>query len=488
MTESTEVQTQEKRPRPIIANVLADRYASIPTLNVFAPMGRAVVERGLWLAVMKAQAEQGLDIPSAAIEAYERTLNTIDLDWIRQREIEIRHDEKAKIEAYNRDAGYEYSHIGLTSRDHSDNVDLILNRAGLMVIRDHSVATAARMAEHAVEYSGIVYADRTHLAPAQPSLVGKNFSNFGEEFLMGFGNVEQMIDRYPFRGLKGAIGTQTDQLQLFDGDAEKVDMIEQRLLEFSGFNRLMNSVGQIYPRSLDFQLVSHLYQLVCGVANLANTSRMMAGLDEFTEGFKEGQVGSSAMPHKKNMRTSERIKSLKAVLAGHVTMASMISGEQLYSGDVSDSAARRVFLPDAFFATDGVLEASLTVMQECGVYPAVIQNELNRYLPFLTTTRLLMLSVQNGIGRETAHEVIKKHSVDVANNRNATGSMENDLLDRLAQDSRLGLTKVQMGEAISKPVDFVGNAGRQIKRFAETVSIVVAKYPEAASYEPEEIL
>lgn len=474
--------------RPVIPNVLADRYASTPMLRVFSLEGKIILERELWITVMKSQAELGLSIPKRAISAYESIKDIVDLEWIRNREREIRHDEKAKIESFNRSAGYEYCHLGMTSRDQSDNVEQLQNKNGMEILRDHSVATLARMAKLAVQYETLVYPERTHLAVAQPSLIGKIFSNFGEELLIGFNRLESLIDKYPLRGIKGAVGTQTDQLQLFDGDAGKVDILEKRVAESLGFKNVLNSIGQIYPRSLDFEVISTLFQLVCGPSSFARTARSMAGFEEFTEGFKDGQVGSTAMPHKMNSRSSERDFSFKNILMGYVAMSAGISGDQVYAGDVSDSATRRVALPDAFFAADGALETTLTILDECGFYPAVIHKEMDRYLPFLTTTRLLMTAIKEGIGREVAHSAIRDHAIAAALDMRNSGRQDNDLLDRLSQDARLNIPKEKFVAAISNPIEFVGNAPRQITTFASQVEEVVKKYPKAKDYCPEEIL
>lgn len=474
--------------RPNIPNILADRYASTPMVRLFSPEGKILLERELWIAVMKAQAELGLAIPTKAIEAYENAKETIDLVWIRKREREIRHDQKAKLEAFNKAAGYEFAHLGMTSRDLSDNVEQMQNKQGMEILRNHTVAVLAKLAVLAIEYDSLVYPERTHLVAAQPSLVGKIFSNFGEELLIAFNRLETLIETYPLRGIKGAIGTQTDQLQLFNGDRKKVDLLEKKIVAFLGFKKVLNSVGQIYPRSLDFEIISTLFQLVCGPASFAVTAREMAAFEEFTEGFKKGQVGSTAMPHKMNSRNSERIFSFKNVLMGHVVMAAGISGNQIFAGDVSDSATRRIALPDAFFAADGVIETTLTVLDECGFYPAVIQRKMDKYLPFLTTTRLLMTAVKEGIGRETAHAAIKDHAIAVALEMRNTGKQNNDLLDRLSQDSRLSLSKEKLTDAISKPIEFAGNAPEQIATFATEVEKIVKKYPDAATYIPDEIL
>ncbi|MBI2034697.1 MAG: adenylosuccinate lyase [Candidatus Levybacteria bacterium] len=486
MTPESDI-AKQRFERPFISNILAERYPSTPMVVVFSPENKIICERGLWIAVMKAQQDLGLNIPEAAIQAYDNVKDNVDLESIRNKELILKHDEKAKLDVFNELAGYEYAHLGMTSRDQSDNIEQMQIKQGLLIIRDHSVAALARLARLSLEHSIQVYAERTHNVPAQPSLLGKIFSNFGEEALVGFDRLETLLGKYPLRGIKGAVGTQTDQLQLLK-DQDKVDALEQKVAEYLGFKNVLGSVGQVYPRSFDFEVVSTLYQLACGPASLAQTMRLMAGNEQFTEGFKKGQVGSTAMPHKMNSRSCERIKALKEVLAGHVIMAANVSGEQWYAGDVSDSATRRVFLADSFFATDGILETTLTVLDDCGFYPAVIQRELDRYLPFLTTTRLLMAAVEQSVGRETAHKIIKDHAVAVALSMREQGIGKNELLEHLAKDTRLGLSKKQLEGAIANPIEFVGSAQRQISNFTNKVEQIVNKYPQAAAYVPEPIL
>jgi adenylosuccinate lyase len=361
-------------------------------------------------------------------------------------------------------------------------------KQAMVLVKNHTVAVLAKLADLALQYNTLVYPERTHLAIAQPSVVGKIFSNFGEELLIAFNRLETLIQNYPLRGIKGAVGTQTDQLQLFDNDSKKVAQLEKKIVEFLGFKKVLTNVGQIYPRSLDFEVIATLFQLVCGPANVAMTARVMAGFEEFTEGFKKGQVGSTAMPHKMNSRNAERIFSFKNILMGQVVMAAGISGNQIFAGDVSDSATRRVALPDAFFTADGAIETTLTILDECGFYPAVIHREMEKYLPFLTTTRLLMTAVKEGVGRETAHAAIRDHAVAVALEMRNSGKQENDLLDRLSHDPRLKLSKQKLTAAISNPIEFVGNAPQQITEFAKEVEKITKKYPDAAKYTPDEIL
>jgi adenylosuccinate lyase len=297
----------------------------------------------------------------------------------------------------------------------------------------------------------------------------------------------ELIDRYPLRGIKGPMGTAQDMLDLLDADAAKLAELEQRVAEFLGFTTVLSSVGQVYPRSLDHDVLSALVQLGAGPSSLAHTVRLMAGHELVTEGFAPGQVGSSAMPHKMNTRSCERVNGLQVVLRGYASMAAELAGAQWNEGDVFCSVVRRVALPDAFFAIDGQIETFLTVLDEFGAYPAVIQRELDRYLPFLATTRILMAAVRAGVGREAAHEVIKEHAVAVALAMREQGR-EPDLLDRLAADPRLPLDRGALEAALADRAAFTGAAGDQIDAVVSEVEQLVTSHPDAAKYTPGAIL
>ncbi|HEU4362669.1 MAG TPA: adenylosuccinate lyase, partial [Mycobacterium sp.] len=274
---------------------------------------------------------------------------------------------------------------------------------------------------------------------------------------------------------------------LFGGDTAKLAQLEHRIAEFLGFTTVLASVGQVYPRSLDHDVVSALVQLGAGPSSLAHTIRLMAGHELVTEGFAPGQVGSSAMPHKMNTRSCERVNGLQVVLRGYAAMAAELAGAQWNEGDVFCSVVRRVALPDAFFAVDGQLETFLTVLDEFGAYPAVIGRELDRYLPFLATTKVLIAAVRAGMGREEAHQVIKEHAVAVALAMREHGA-EPDLLDRLAGDSRLPLDRPALEHALADRQAFTGAAGDQVDEVVAAVDALVARYPEAAKYRPGAIL
>ena len=470
-----------------IANVLANRYASAELVDLWSAETKIILERQLWIAVLKAQRDLGVDVPAEAIAAYESVIDKVDLESIANREKITRHDVKARIEEFNALAGYEQVHKGMTSRDLTENVEQLQVYRSLELIRTKAITVALRITERAAEYDTLVMAGRSHNVAAQATTLGKRFASAAEELLVAIERIENLIERYPLRGIKGPMGTAQDMLDLMGGDETKLADLESRIATHLGFARVFDSVGQVYPRSLDFDALSALVQLGAGPSSLAYTIRLMAGNETVTEGFKEGQVGSSAMPHKMNARSCERVGGLQVILRGYLTMAADLSGQQWNEGDVFCSVIRRVALPDAFFAIDGMFETFLTVLAEFGAFPAMIDRELERYLPFLATTRILMAAVRAGVGRETAHEVIKENAVAVALNMRENGG-EQDLIDRLAADDRLPLTKQQLDDALADRHAFIGAAESQTHRVIDRVRALVAQYPQAADYVPGEIL
>jgi len=470
-----------------IPNVLAARYASPPMVALWSPEHKVVLERQLWIAVLRAQSELGVDVPAEAIADYERVLEQVDLVSIAERERLTRHDVKARIEEFNALAGHEQIHKGLTSRDLTENVEQLQVQLSLKHVHAHGVAVAARLAERAAEYADLVMAGRSHNVAAQATTLGKRFASAADELLIALTRLEELIARYPLRGIKGPMGTAQDMLDLLDGDAGKLASLEFKVAEHLGFAHVLRSVGQVYPRSLDHEVLSALVQVAAGPSSFAHTIRLMAGNELVTEGFQAGQVGSSAMPHKMNTRSCERVNGLAVVLRGYASMGAELAGAQWNEGDVFCSVVRRVALPDGFFAIDGLMETFLTVLAEFGAYPAVLSRELDRYLPFLATTRVLMAAVRAGVGRETAHEAIKEHAVKVALAMREQGA-DNDLLDRLAADPRLPLDRAGLDVALADRSVFTGAAGAQIQAVVAAVGELVARYPAAAAYAPAPIL
>jgi adenylosuccinate lyase len=474
--------------KPPIPNVLAGRYASAAMASVWSPEAKIVMERRLWIAVASAQIELGLDIPPAALDDYRHVIDDVDLASIADRERVTKHDVKARIEEFNALAGHEVVHVGMTSRDLTENVEQLQVRDALLIVRARCVAALDRLASLAVAYSDTALTGRSHNVPAQTTTLGKRFASAADELLVALARLEDLIDRYPLRGIKGPVGTAQDMLDLMGGDEARLDQLEKAVATHLGFHNVLDSVGQVYPRSLDLDVVSALSQVAAGPSSLATTIRLMAGHDLVTEGFRPGQVGSSAMPHKMNSRSCERVNGFAVLLRGYLTMVADLAGSQWNEGDVYCSVVRRVALPDAFFAIDGMFETFLTVLDDFGAFPAVIDRELERYLPFLSTTKVLMAAVRKGVGRETAHEAIKEHAVAVALSMREEARGENDLMSRLASDERLGLSEDELAALVAEPLAFTGAAGSQVRAVAEKVQAVVDRFPDAASYRPGEIL
>jgi adenylosuccinate lyase len=469
-----------------IPNVLAERYASPAMRELWSARGRILLERDFWIAVMKAQKDLGVAIPAEAIRDYERVRDDVDVARIQERERVTLHDVKARIEEFSDLAKRQFIHLGLTSRDLTENVEQLQVARSLQLVQFKVAAVLLALGRQAAAHRDLMITGRTHNVPAQPTTLGKRCAMFGQEMLLAAARLDELVARYPVRGLKGAVGTQLDQLTLLGGDTAKVDQLEARIVKHLGFKASLAAVGQVYPRSLDFDVVSALHQVGAAAASAATTLRLMAGAGLLTEGFQAGQVGSSAMPHKVNARNCERICGFATVLSGYVTMTAALAGHQWNEGDVSCSVVRRVALPDACFALDGLLETYLTVLRQMEVFPAAIAAENERHLPFLATTTILMEAVKAGAGRETAHAAIKEHALAAAGAIRAGGDA--DLLGRLAGDKRVGLGKKKLQEILTQHERFVGSAPHQVDAFVAAVQALGKRHKGAADYRPGKLL
>ncbi len=452
--------------------------------DIFAPEAKIISERKLWLAVARAQSALGHAIPESVIADYEKVLTKVDLASIDEREKITRHDVKARIEEFNALAGHEVIHAGMTSRDLTENIEALQIRNGMNIVHDKTITVLARLGEHAASFADQPIAGRSHTVPAQITTLGKRFASAAEELLFAYERLDALLDRYPMRGIKGPVGTSQDSIDLL-GSSEAHQKLEAAIASELGFEHVLDSTGQIYPRSFDYDVVTTLVQIAAAPSSLATSIRLMAGAELVTEGFKAGQVGSSAMPHKMNTRSCERINGLAVVLRGYASMISELAGDQWNEGDVSCSVVRRVALPDAFYAIDGLLETTLTVLNEFGAFPAVIAAELERYLPFLATTKILMAAIKAGVGREVAHEVIKEHATKAA--LQMREGKANNLLDALGADSRIPLDRAALDALIRDPIEFTGDARQQIARVVSRIDAITSAHPAQAQYKPGSI-
>jgi adenylosuccinate lyase len=403
------------------------------------------------------QQKAGLPITDSDIKSYEKVIEKVDLDSIDKREIITRHDVKARIEEFNALAGVEKIHIGLTSRDLTENIELIQIKEGLELIEYRVLQTLFLLNEKISKYEKTYMAGRSHNVAAQVITLGKRFASCAEELLFAHTALKELIARLPLRGIKGPVGTSQDALDAMGKDFAN---LEKSIAEEFGFENTWTSVGQIYPRSVDFEVVSKLLQIASAPSSMATTIRLMAGAGLVSEGFKAGQVGSSAMPHKMNSRSSERINGMMVLLRGYTTMASDLAGDQWHEGDVSCSVVRRVVIPDSFYVLDGLLHTFMTILQEFGVFEEEIRAELDEHLPLLATTKLLMECVKAGMGREVAHQKIKKHSTITA---------PGELFAAIASEKEFPLSLEQMNKLIQNPSDFAGLSVEQTNKVKDMI-------------------
>jgi len=440
-------------------NVLATRYATSEMVAIFDPVNKIIAERKFWITMLKLQKKAGLPITDADISAYEKVVDKVDLASMEKRERANRHDVKARIEEFNSLAGLEKIHIGLTSRDLTENIELIAIKDGLNLVRRRTLETLFLLEKGITKYEKTYMVGRSHNVAAQVTTLGKRFATCAQELLFSLASLEELIARLPLRGLKGPVGTGQDQISTL-GSTKDLNKLEEKLAKEYGFENTLSSVGQIYPRSIDFEVVSKLLQIASAPSSMATTIRLMSGFGLVSEGFKSGQVGSSAMPHKMNARSSERINGITVLLRGYVTMAADLAGDQWNEGDVSCSVVRRVVIPDAFYTIDGLLHTFMTVLTEFGIYEDNINKELADQLPFLATSQILTELVKKGMGREIAHELIKKH---------ATTTTASNFFNALAREKDFPLTMVELNNLIKDLASFAGSAVDQSQVIANEI-------------------
>ena len=442
----------------ITPNVLATRYATKEMVAIFDPVNKIINERKFWITILKLQQKSGLPITDSDIKAYEQVVEKVDLASIDKREMKTRHDVKARSEEFNALAGVEKIHIGLTSRDLTENIELIQIKAALELIEHRTLQALFLLNEKISKYEKTFMVGRSHNVAAQVTTLGKRFASCAEELLFAHSSLKELIARLPLRGIKGPVGTSQDAVSAIGNDFKH---LEKSIAEQFGFENTWNSVGQIYPRSVDFEVASKLLQIASAPSSMATTIRLMAGSGLASEGFKAGQVGSSAMPHKMNSRSSERINGMMVLLRGYNTMAADLAGDQWNEGDVSCSVVRRVVIPDSFYVLDGLLHTFMTILNEFGIFEEKINSELSEQLPLLATTKILMECVKAGMGREVAYGLIKKH---------ATSTTPSNFFAALVNEKDFPLSLDQLNKLIQSPAEFAGLAIEQSKAVKEMIN------------------
>ena len=448
---------------------LTSRYASKEMQALFSPDKKFRTWRRLWIALAETEKELGLDITQDQIDELKKFQDDINYDVARAREKEVRHDVMSHVYAYGvqcpNAAGI--IHLGATSCFVGDNTDLIIMYEALDLIKKRLVKVIATLAKFADEYKNLPTLGFTHFQPAQPTTVGKRATLWIQDFLLDLEALEDFLQRRRLRGAKGTTGTQASFLELFDGDYEKVKLVDKTVAHKMGYDDVFPVTGQTYSRKIDSQVVNILAGIAQSATKFSNDIRLLQNLKEVEEPFEKNQIGSSAMAYKRNPMRSERIASLsRYVIADMINPAMTVAG-QWFERTLDDSANKRLSVPEGFLAIDAVLNLCSNVSDGLVVYPKVIEQRLMNELPFMATENIMMDAVKRGGNRQDLHEKIRVHSLEAARMVKVEGK-DNDLVDRIANDPSFGITKEEILEVL-KPELYVGCAPRQVTDFLENV-------------------
>lgn len=467
-------------------NPLITRYASPEMSRIFAPRYRARIWRQLWIALAEAERELGLDISESAIDEMRAGIDQIDLARIAQIEKEVRHEVMAHIHHFGEVAPTARGiiHLGATSAFVMDNADLIQHREALRLTRRRLLGAISALRDQALKHRNVPTLGYTHLQPAQPTTIGKRITLWIQDLLLDLESLDFRLAQLRFRGARGATGTEASFRILFDDDGDKVDRLNQLIAEKMGFSENFGVVSQTYPRKVDANLLSTLSEIAQSVSKFAYDMRLMQHFGEVYEPFGEAQVGSSAMPHKRNPMRCERINAL----ARHVMVLALdpaiTAATQWLERSLDDSANKRIAVPEAYLATDAILRLTHNVAAGMRVFPESAARRLEEQLPYVAAEPVLLHAARRAGDRQALHERIRRHAIAAAE-RVARGE-RNDLVDRLANDEEIGLRKDDL-DRLLKPEAMVGRAPEQVTRFiADWVDPVLQGYKdEIDSSSPE---
>lgn len=457
---------------------LAGRYASRAMLELWSARTRHGLWRRLWLALAEAERDLGVNIPNEAIEQMREHLDDIDFDVVAAYERRFRHDVMAHVHAFGdvAPAAKPFIHLGATSAFVTDNADLILMRRGLELLNGRLLAVLRSLSAFAREWRDEPTLGYTHLQPAQLTTVGKRATLWMQDLVIDYRDVEYRRSTMQFRGVKGTTGTQATFLELFDGDHEKVRALDRMVTAKMGFGGSLAVSGQTYTRKIDAGVLNAVSGIAASAAKFAGDIRMLQSFGEMEEPFETEQIGSSAMAYKRNPMRSERINSLSRFILSLESNANQTHSVQYFERTLDDSANRRLAIPESFLAADAVLILMANITSGLEVHPARIRQRVNAELPFMATEKIIVEAVSAGGDRQTAHEVIRRHSIEAARAMK-DGAPGNDLLERLAADGGLGMTREQLNLA-ADPGRYVGRAPQQVDEFlAEIVDPILAGAP-----------
>jgi adenylosuccinate lyase len=455
-------------------NPLTERYASREMSRIFSPAFKFGTWRRLWLALAEAERELGVEIPEAAIRSMRDHLDDIDLDAAAEHERRLRHDVMAHVHHFG-DVAPEaraFIHLGATSSFVTDNTELIQQRDALALVRRRLLSCIRELAAFAREHRALPVLGFTHFQPAQPTTLGKRAALWLQDLVLDLEEVDHRLASLRARGVRGATGTQASFMELFDGDGEKVERLQARVAEAMGFERLYDVTGQTYPRKVDYATLSTLAGIGASTSKFAHDIRLLAHLREVEEPFEEHQIGSSAMPYKRNPMRTERVTGLARHIIALTIDAGFTAATQWFERTLDDSANRRIAIPEAYLTTDAVLLLVHNVAAGLVVRPDVIRRRLEEEMPFLATEAILMHAVRAGGDRQDLHERIRRHSVAAAD-RLKGGARDNDLPDRIAGDAAFAMERDQVA-AILDPARHVGRSAEQVDAFLARLEPVLA--------------
>ena len=457
---------------------LSSRYASKEMKYIFSPDMKFRTWRKLWIALAESEMELGLPITQEQIDELKANADDINYEVAEAREKLVRHDVMSHVYAYGQQCPKAKGiiHLGATSCYVGDNTDVIIMTEGLKLVRNKLVTVIRELAKFADKYKDLPTLAFTHFQPAQPTTVGKRASLWLQELLMDLEDVEYQLSKAKLLGCKGTTGTQASFLELFEGDHEKCKELDRRIAKKMGYNACFAVSGQTYSRKLDTQVLNVLSGIAQSAAKFSNDIRLLQHLKEVEEPFEKNQIGSSAMAYKRNPMRSERIGSLSRYVMVDVLNGAFTTATQWFERTLDDSANKRLSIPEAFLAIDGILNLYANVTDGLVVYPKVIEQRLRKELPFMATENIMMDAVKRGGDRQELHEKIRQHSMAASRVVKDEGG-ENDLLERIANDKSFGVTLEEL-EAILQPSKYVGRAPEQTTDFLNEVV-----YPAIAPYE-----
>ncbi|MDJ0761512.1 MAG: adenylosuccinate lyase [Myxococcota bacterium] len=468
--------------REVYREPLVSRYTSRAMQALFSERTKFTTWRRCWVALAEAQAELGLGsvITETALEEMRSHVADINFDAAEAKERELRHDVMAHIHAFGAQCPNAAGiiHLGATSQYVGCNTDLILHREALAIIRADLVRAIDRLAAFVDRYQALPVLGATHFQPAQPTTMGKRYSIAVQDLILDLEALEWVSGQIKARGAKGTTGTQASYLKLFNGDCAKVEALDQLVAKKLGFDAAFPVTGQTYSRKIDTKVAEVLAGIGATAHWIGVNIRLQSGLKELDEPFGTKQVGSSAMAYKRNPMRSERMCALSRKLIGLVADFQATHANQWLERTLDDSAIRRMDIPQAYLLTDAVLGLLIDISSGLQPNEAPIQKRLREELPFMATEEILMAAVAAGANRQTAHEAIREHALEAGRIVKQEGR-DNDLLDRLAKDDRIPISRADLHRLAAEPTQFIGRAGEQVRHFLkEVVAPVRAQYQE----------